>query len=1007
MGTDAKTTETAEEKKTGPIENVNVGDNAEKNSRTAEEISAEHANQQGPKAEDPIKKDPATIESFIKKLGDSSTPPAENISIKDPERQRVDENRKLFNEAAADGRLIKLKPKGEVSGYQFTGAESPQELEKLGVTAKQGENGTEFYLQTTEALEKGQKIEPGNVILTRMKDGQPVQYEDYRGSGRDVVDRWVNKSWDKFDAKYDRSATNPDGSITAKVKADAAEVWAVALNKETDVKTSWGDLKGGELAQSRGVIDLMTNYDYDPKASQDNLKRNSDFAIVKGSEQAGNNAIDLGYEPAPGYEEKWKDLQEQLRNPRAESVSKVTTQTESSQSRVEEVQTKDGKVSLELDAQNKVNKVELADGTRLERLGENKWVANPDHPTRLTEWLGDVIKGPEGTPQFVYQYEKVVSQANLEVNLSDGSKLAIMHDGKATLPGEQIGISALTPEQHALSSIKDLNLDSLEDRVRIQGVESAPGAVNTNYVLNLTEAESQALRKQIEGNSNYSLVQSDEKLKPISFGEENASKPTTFTENETGRYVYDTPRPDHTATTAIVFVDNADGRLKVITGTRAKPPYQGAEGLPGGFVALKGQDVENVNETAAREVREETQGSAKNLELVRMSDARKDPRNQVMDAQYLAQITPEDYKKMAGADDVAELHSRDVAELLSKKNGLAFDHADALRNALDAAKNRPELRAAVVASVREVEFSKAIEATRENGKLSDRAKDATVAALEKLQEKPNSSPKEVEKAIREKHKTLSNAEISSARSLAFQTKIDKVDVAMTSFTDGLAPEKSSKAQEGSAEGAKSQKAKRELVAGQEYRSHSVFSEGPMNGQSYVDYVDSVTRQGNVQFRDGTQVNLETLKEWKLNGVMPEEILEKIGAETAKLEAGAKGDGLLGHVMPESYLKDAAKQYRELYDQMSNPNVSTELKKAAYQKMIDAMITQAEMIHEASTQGMKTELKNRPMERLSGAFASGSGMALGALVLGLVAYEALTPDQRKRATDMIRSKVSAK
>lgn len=286
---------------------------SETNTRSAQDISAEHANQQGPKQESPIKSDKDTIQRFVQKALDGAPAAAENVAAKDPERQKIDENRKIFSEAASEGRLLKLKPKGEVSAYEFTGKESPEQLEKLGVTAKQSDKGTEYFLQTTESIEKGQKIEPGNIILTRTKNGEPVKYEDYRGSGKDVVDRWANKTWDKFDGKYDRTGTQADGTVTAKVKGNAPEVWAVVLNKDTEVKTSWGNLQGGELAQSRGVVDLMTNYNYDPKASVDNLKANSDFAIVKGSEQPGNNAIDLGYEPAKGFEQKWEDLKSELR----------------------------------------------------------------------------------------------------------------------------------------------------------------------------------------------------------------------------------------------------------------------------------------------------------------------------------------------------------------------------------------------------------------------------------------------------------------------------------------------------------------------------------------------------------------------------------------------------------------------------------------------------------------------------------------------------------------------
>ena len=46
--------------------------------------------------------------------------------------------------------------------------------------------------------------------------------------------------------------------------------------------------------------------------------------------------------------------------------------------------------------ESQLQSVVLNDGTRLQRLGPQRWVANPDHP-RATEWIGDIIRDENQT----------------------------------------------------------------------------------------------------------------------------------------------------------------------------------------------------------------------------------------------------------------------------------------------------------------------------------------------------------------------------------------------------------------------------------------------------------------------------------------------------------------------------------------------------------------------------------------------------------------------------------
>ena len=109
----------------------------------------------------------------------------------------------------------------------------------------------------------------------------------------------------------------------------------------------------------------------------------------------------------------------------------------------------------------------------------------------------------------------------------------------------------------------------------------------------------------------------------------------------------------------------------VVLVRRGSEPFEGRWALPGGFVEVG----ETVEEAAAREAAEET-GLA--VELARLvgvySDPDRDPRGHNVSVAFLARVLSGD---LAAASDAAE-----VAVLDPEGVGLAFDHADIIREAL-------------------------------------------------------------------------------------------------------------------------------------------------------------------------------------------------------------------------------------------------------------------------------------------------------------------------------------
>ena len=132
-------------------------------------------------------------------------------------------------------------------------------------------------------------------------------------------------------------------------------------------------------------------------------------------------------------------------------------------------------------------------------------------------------------------------------------------------------------------------------------------------------------------------------------------------------FSYPYPRPSLTVDVAL---DTREASPRVLLIQRKADPFKGKWALPGGFV----DENERLVDAARRELNEETGIEQADLEqLHTFGDPGRDPRGWTVSVAYLALVSPDQLKPVAG-DDAAEVGWFTLAELPP----LAFDHADIL-----------------------------------------------------------------------------------------------------------------------------------------------------------------------------------------------------------------------------------------------------------------------------------------------------------------------------------------
>ena len=168
------------------------------------------------------------------------------------------------------------------------------------------------------------------------------------------------------------------------------------------------------------------------------------------------------------------------------------------------------------------------------------------------------------------------------------------------------------------------------------------------------------------------------------------------------------PRPSLTADVVVVAL-GAKGGLRVLFIERARPPFQGAWALPGGFV----EPGETVGQAAARELMEETSLDDVRIdELGCFSKPGRDPRGWVVSVAHLATVSADRLGQVKAGDDAAAAawldltveagggfrleregklvhHGGSLGDAGAATHGtLAFDHGDIIATAVQRLRDR-------------------------------------------------------------------------------------------------------------------------------------------------------------------------------------------------------------------------------------------------------------------------------------------------------------------------------
>ena len=137
--------------------------------------------------------------------------------------------------------------------------------------------------------------------------------------------------------------------------------------------------------------------------------------------------------------------------------------------------------------------------------------------------------------------------------------------------------------------------------------------------------------------------------------------------------------PPFAVTVDVVILTMSEGLLHALLVCRGEAPFEGKWAIPGGFK----RPTETLDEAAKRELVEETGVDAASLltQFGAYGDPERDPRMNVVTIAYLAVLR--DVGAIVAGTDAAAAALIPVSDVLNGKVGLAFDHLQIVRDAVE------------------------------------------------------------------------------------------------------------------------------------------------------------------------------------------------------------------------------------------------------------------------------------------------------------------------------------
>lgn len=153
--------------------------------------------------------------------------------------------------------------------------------------------------------------------------------------------------------------------------------------------------------------------------------------------------------------------------------------------------------------------------------------------------------------------------------------------------------------------------------------------------------------------------------------------------------------PAFAVTVDVVILTMSEGALHVLLVRRGEAPFAGMWAIPGGFK----RPTETLSEAARRELAEETGVDAAWLltQFGAYGDPGRDPRMSVVTVGYLAVLR--DVGAVVAGTDAADAALVPVADVLSEKVALAFDHLRIVRDAIERVRSELEVTGIATAFV--------------------------------------------------------------------------------------------------------------------------------------------------------------------------------------------------------------------------------------------------------------------------------------------------------------------